>query len=172
MKTYHLQQFIAHDSLTLLNFFCTFEIFHILLSTKLQGGLFVCEGKSNVRQTCAAHGNLDSACSYLQRWHPVKVIQKIPSACWLLPFLTVYIFNALFWWRHAEHNMTGTVTTRESVIKPEKIMVANGLLGELTLSSPFQNYQPYANDVLDFCWAFKFRPVAFHECLSQKSVPL
>lgn len=71
--------------------FCILETFPILLFSILQGGLFVREGKSTVRQTHAAHGDVDGACSYSQRRRPVMVIQKIPSACWLL-FLTVYIF--------------------------------------------------------------------------------
>lgn len=49
-------------------------------------GLFACEVISG---RLTQHTAMDSACSYWQRQCALGVIQKSPSACWLLHFLTV-----------------------------------------------------------------------------------
>lgn len=47
-------------------------------------------------------------------------------------------------------------------------MVAIGLLGELTHSTPFHSYQPFANRALKLCGAFYIQ--IFYERLSPKSL--
>lgn len=121
-------------------FFCILEIFHILCPLYYKVGCL--SVKSNFRQTYAAHGNLDSACSYSQRQCPVSVIQKIPVACWLLHFLYrlhfLKIFFFFFCQGGVEKNMTGTIRIKVCH-QASEIMVASGLLGELTFSTPFHS---------------------------------
>lgn len=146
LKLYHLQEGLSHLILSFLNlFFCILETLHILLFCILQSGA-VCL-QSNFWQTYTAHGN--GQCLFLlKKAVSIEGYTKEPVCVLSASFSYSSHFLKLFFEGERQKRIKRSPSESGSVIKPVKIMVASSLLGELTLSTPFRSYRPFADGVL------------------------